>query len=159
MILLSSRITVITKFFLPVIIVGILGGITIITWTEPSITDDVTIDSTKNLHTYLSVIRILTTSTFVVVLATWFLLFSAVKRLEWDQEDIVYISNYFKTFKYPLPLVESITITNMLLYKQATIEFTKKTALGKKVNCIVSGKNSEDFSKLKTSISNQSTQD
>jgi len=55
-----------------------------------------------------------------------------LKRVELSETHI-YISNYFKTYRYPFSDIECIKVSDLLLFKLAKVEFTAKTSFGRNV--------------------------
>jgi hypothetical protein len=89
----------------------------------------------------------LKSSIFVIVGVLFFALtFMRLKRVDSDDTSI-YVSNYFKTFKYPLDTIESITIYNHIILKAAHLKFNGKSSFGKKIIFIPFMINLKSFAK------------
>src|SRR5690625_7405299 len=54
-----------------------------------------------------------------------------LKRVEIDT-DFVYVTNYFKTYRYPFHNIDTITEIDLLLFKLGTIRFKEKGSFGSK---------------------------
>lgn len=75
----------------------------------------------------------LQSSIFVVVGIVFFVFtFLRLKRVDSDEESI-YVSNYFKTYKYSADSIESIVIYNHLILKAAHLKFKGKSSFGNKI--------------------------
>ncbi len=73
-------------------------------------------------------------STIFVIIGIVFFAFTffRLKRVDSDDNSI-YISNYFKTYKYPTDTIENITIYNHLVLKAAHLKFKGKSSFGTKI--------------------------
>ena len=73
------------------------------------------------------------------ITGAFFLYFTLLrlKRVEID-ESFVYVTNYFKTYRYPFHNIESVTETNLLLFKLCTIRFGEKGSFGRKIHFLES---------------------
>ena len=60
-----------------------------------------------------------------------------LKRVEID-ENFVYVTNYFRTYRYPFDIISSVTETNLLFFKLCTIRFVEKGSFGKKIHFLES---------------------
>jgi hypothetical protein len=58
--------------------------------------------------------------------------FFRLKRIDADDENI-FISNYFKTYKYSADSIDEIIIFNHLILKAAHLRFKGKSTFGKKI--------------------------
>ncbi len=79
------------------------------------------------------------------VLVLYFTLFQ-LKRVEIDHE-YVYVTNYFKSYKYPYHNVEKIKEHNLLILHVAVIVLKQPGVFGKKIAFIESRQKFEDFLK------------
>lgn len=60
-----------------------------------------------------------------------------LKRVEIDT-DFVYVTNYFKTYRYPFHNIDTITEIDLLLFKLGTIRFKEKGSFGSKIHFLES---------------------
>lgn len=60
-----------------------------------------------------------------------------LKRVEMDG-DQVYVTNYFKHFRYAMSNIERISETDLVLFRLVTIRFKKAGYFGKKVHFLAS---------------------
>lgn len=67
-----------------------------------------------------------------------------LKRVEMDDK-YIYVTNYFKIFKYPYFNVEKITIQDFLLFRTATVHFIEPGTFGKKATFIPNKKKLKNF--------------
>jgi hypothetical protein len=70
--------------------------------------------------------------------------FFRLKRVDADDKNI-YVSNYFKTFKYPYDSISEIIIYNHLILKVAHLHFKAKSSFGKKIFFIPFQSNLREF--------------
>ena len=68
----------------------------------------------------------------------------SIKRIEMDEE-YIYATNYFKTFRYPYDSVESVSEQDYLLFKTLSFRLKEDGTFGKKISCIQSQKLYKDF--------------
>ncbi|MEL7021970.1 MAG: hypothetical protein AAGK47_10190 [Bacteroidota bacterium] len=131
----STNLTLAYKFFFPIIWITFFGCITLFCW----LTD-------------VGYVGNIPMSTFrIVMLASWgggvilfYLAFLQLKRVEMDDTH-VYVSNYFKTVRYPYEDVDKITSNNFLLFKSANIYLKGKGMFGKKIVFVPSKRLFESF--------------
>lgn len=69
----------------------------------------------------------------------YFLSLSKLRRVDVD-DDFFYVSNYFKTVKFPYEMVEKIDETNIVAFRLFSLTLKKKGQLGKKIKFLESGK-------------------
>ncbi len=67
-----------------------------------------------------------------------------LKRVEMDK-DFVYVTNYFKWFRYPYHNVDRIKESDFLLFKVITIYFKEKGAFGKKIFFLANHRKLNEF--------------
>lgn len=60
-----------------------------------------------------------------------------LKRVEID-ENFVYVTNYFRTYRYPFHNISSVTEINLLFFRLCTIRFVEKGSFGKKIHFLES---------------------
>jgi len=120
---LSSNLTLMLKLFIPIFWIVFFGAFVIAAFvTNPIEAPQFANDKFQ----FRSLI-------FVLVGIVFFALtFFRLKRVDSD-EDNIYISNYFKTFRYPIDSIESIVIYNHIILKAAHLKFKGKSSFGKKI--------------------------
>lgn len=77
-----------------------------------------------------------------------------LKRVELDP-DFVYVTNYFKTFRYPYHNVEKMEESDYLFFRSMHIYFKEQGTFGKKVTFVVSQKRLDDFLKEYPEVAEQ----
>lgn len=140
---LSSNLTVILKYFVPLVWTVFFGALCIIFW----MTDNLTVGGMD-----LTIFRIGWTVFFLVGIIVAYFTIIRLMRVEYDG-NFLYVTNYFKVYKYPIESVDKITIKNYSIFKLATIKFINKGSFGKKVVFLTSRTHFDDimnaFSNLK----------
>lgn len=100
----------------------------------------------------LTIFRIGWTVFFLVGIIVAYFTIIRLMRVEYDG-NFLYVTNYFKVYKYPIESVDKITIKNYSIFKLATIKFINKGSFGKKVVFLTSRTHFDDimnaFSNLK----------
>ena len=123
MIRLSSNWTLFLKLFLPVFWIAFFSGFVIAAFvTDPQIAPQIA----NNKFRLQSVLFVLAGIIFFAFT------FFRLKRIDADDSHI-YVTNYFKTYRYPVQDIEKITLYNHLILKAAHLKFKGKTSFGKKV--------------------------
>lgn len=123
MIRLSSNWTLFLKIFLPVFWISFFGGFLIAVYTTNSIQAP-QFSSGK----FRSGAVIFVLSGMIFFLFTFF----RIKRIDADDK-FIYISNYFRTYRYTFDAIEKITVYDHLILKAAHLKFKGKTSLGRKI--------------------------
>lgn len=77
-----------------------------------------------------------------------------LKRVEYDDE-FLYVTNFFKTYRYPFHNIEKIKESNFLLFYTARVTFKEPGSFGKKIVFIESRQKFEDFIKSRPEIAAQ----
>jgi len=131
----STNATLFFKFFIPVIWIVFFGAFTI---TALSLR-----------YSYVANIPAATFRIAVVVfylggIAFLYWAFLRLKRVEMD-EHFVYVTNYFKTFRYPYHNVERLTYNNYLIGRSATLHLREPGQFGSKMTFIPSRSNFAQF--------------
>lgn len=124
----STNLTLAYKFFFPVIWLVFFGCIMLFTW----LTDVGYVGNTP-----MSTFRIGMTLFWLGGVAFFYWAFLRLKRVEMDATH-VYISNYFKTARYPYEDLDKITSNNYGLFKSANIHLKGAGIFGKKVTFVPS---------------------
>lgn len=78
-----------------------------------------------------------------VLLLMWFSIMN-LKRVEMDEESL-YATNYFKTFRYPYTSIKEVKKKNFLFFKTLTFYLKDKGSFGTSFTCVQSEKLFEDF--------------
>lgn len=143
---LSSNLTVVLKYFVPLVWTVFFGALCIIFW----VTDDLMVGTMD-----LNMFRIGWTAFFIIGTILAYFTLMRLMRVEYDGE-FLYVTNYFKIYKYPIENVDKIGIRNFSIFQIATIQFKEAGYFGKKVRIITSRRNFdaivEAFGNLKERI-------
>ncbi|HHH54222.1 MAG TPA: hypothetical protein ENK91_11220, partial [Bacteroidetes bacterium] len=120
---LSSNWTIVLKIFIPVFWFMFFGALTLATFiTNPVEVPQYTTSSFK------------TEMLIILITGTLFFLFTFVRLKRVDADDkYIYVSNYFKTYRYPVENIDKIVIYNHLILKVAHLYFTGNSSFGKKI--------------------------
>ncbi len=131
MIQLSSNSTLFFKIFVPVFwltFFGALWGATVFSVDEPVF-----------MGFRIASFRIGITIFWLVGLAIFYLTSYQLKRVDADHE-YIYVSNYFKNFRYPYSNVEKIKTVDLGILDFGSITLVTKGNFGKKIRFIRSNK-------------------
>ncbi|MBK7095823.1 MAG: hypothetical protein IPH57_12510 [Saprospiraceae bacterium] len=120
---LSSNWTLFLKIFLPVFWISFFGGFIIAAFVTNSIEAP---QFTSGKFKLQSIIFVLSGVLFFIFT------FFRLKRVDGD-EGFVYISNYFRTFRYPVDAIEEIIIYDHIIVKAAHIKFKGTTSFGSRI--------------------------
>lgn len=143
---LSSNLTVILKYFVPLIWTVFFGALCIIFW----MTDKLTVGGMN-----LMMFRIGWTAFFLVGTLVAYFTIMRLLRVEFDGE-FLYVTNYFKIFKYPINNVDKITVKDYSAFRLVTVKLINPGFFGKKVIFLASRTNFDNivdaFGNLKEKI-------
>ena len=128
---LSSNLTVILKYFVPLVWTVFFGTLCVIFW----LTDDLTVGGMD-----LMVFRMGWTVFFLVGTLTAYFTIMRLMRVEFDG-GFIYVTNYFKVFKYPMDNVDKITVNDYSVFKLVTIKLISTGYFGKKITLLASRTN------------------
>lgn len=121
MVWLSSKWTLFFKLFIPVLWASFFGALTIaIQFIEEPLFETMT----------NATFRIVAAISFLIVALVIYLSIFQLKKVDADETHI-YVSNYFKTFKYPLTDISKITELDLGLFPLLKVSFKAKTYFGK----------------------------
>jgi hypothetical protein len=134
---LSSSWTIFFKLFVPVFWVVFFTTLGIATLTIGG--DSIGIFSTS---VYQWGLLIFLVSGYVFLFFTFYQL----KRVDADDQ-YVYISNYFKTFRYPYSSIKGYRVSRLILFKLVRLHFTKKGSLGKSIVFLPSRSHFAEFAR------------
>ena len=123
MIRLSSNWTLFLKIFLPIFWLSFFGGFLIAVYTTSSIQAPQFSGEKFRIGALVFVLA---------GIIFFFFTFFRLKRVDADNE-FIYISNYFRTYRYTFDAIEKIKIYDHLILRAAHLEFRGKTTLGRKV--------------------------
>lgn len=107
------------------------GTLCIIFW----LTDDLTVGGMD-----LMVFRMGWTVFFLVGTLTAYFTIMRLMRVEFDG-GFIYVTNYFKVFKYPMDNVDKITVNDYSVFKLVTIKLISTGYFGKKITLLASRTN------------------
>lgn len=120
---LSSNFTLMLKIFFPIFWIVFFGLFIVASFvTNPIEAPQIANDKFR----LQSIIFVLSGILFFVFT------FFRLKRVDGDDSGI-YISNYFKTYKYTFESIEKIVIYNHVILKAAHLKFIGKSTFGKKI--------------------------
>ena len=132
---LSSNWTLMLKLFIPIFWTVFFGAFVVAAYTSNPIEAPQIANPSFRLQSTI----------FVLVGIVFFALtFFRLKRVDADDK-YIYISNYFKTYRYPADTIEKITIYNHLVLKAAHLRFKGKSSFGKKIIFIPFMENLKEF--------------
>jgi hypothetical protein len=123
----SSRWTFLLKLALPLLWLIIMGGVTVMVLISP-------LDGLKEPFSPMAA-KSLVASFYLMVLILFFFMFGNCKWVGLTDKH-VYVSNFFKSFKYTHESIASFEETNMLLFTKVTLHFHQPGKFGKSVSFI-----------------------
>lgn len=131
----STNLTLFYKFFIPVFWIVFFGAVTVASLFLPFRSAAGMSGTTFRLliaFIFLSGVAIL-----------WFTLLQ-LKRVEMD-EHFVYVTNYFKNFRYPYHNIDRIEESRFLFFRTARIYFKEPGSFGSSVTFVPSHRLFDDF--------------
>ncbi len=131
----STSATLLLKFFIPTFWIVFFGFVTLSFFF-------VEFDFKGRIPA--SYMQIAFASIYILVLFMMWRTIMSIKRIEMDEE-YIYVTNYFKTFRYPYDSIESVKEQDYLLLKTLSFNLKEDGTFGKKVSCIQSQKLYRDF--------------
>ncbi len=120
---LSSNWTLFLKIFLPVFWISFFGGFVIASFVTSRLEVPQFTSDKFRLQAIIFVI-----SGIIFFIFTFFRL----KRID-AEGDFVFITNYFKTYRYSIDSIDEIIIYDHLILKAAHMKFKGKTSFGHKI--------------------------
>ena len=132
---ISTSATLMLKFFIPTFWMAFFG---IFTLTILFINKDVY--GRISIHT----LQLVVLGLFLLGCLLWWRTVMGLKRMEVD-EDFLYVTNYFKTFRYPYDSIEQMHLKDYKFFKTLRVELKEAGSFGKKMNCVISEKLFTDF--------------
>jgi hypothetical protein len=131
----SSNLTIVFKIFLPVAWITFFGAMTI----AFLIADQANLPFGGGMQVRMGFLGFFI---LFLLLIYWFLI--PLKRVEFGPDGI-YVSNYFKTFRYLYIDIENIKELDLGIMSLGTISLKQKGKFGKKIRFIISQVNYKDF--------------
>jgi hypothetical protein len=126
----STNLTLFYKFFIPIFWIVFFGATTLaVLFLEYEAIGDIPANNFK-----IGTVLFFLTG---IIFFYWALL--GLKRVEMD-EQFVYVTNYFKTARYPYHQVDRITVGSFPIFHPITINLKNKGIFGKKITFVPSRK-------------------
>lgn len=132
---LSSSATLLLRLFIPTMWIVFFGAFAVVGWTT---SEDFVGPFQSKMY------QIITTLFVVVGILLIRISFWRLHRVDADSEHL-FVSNYFKTYKYTKASIEKLTIHHYGLFNLGRIELHQKGKLGKKIWFVPSRKRVEQF--------------
>lgn len=126
---ISTNLTLVYKFFIPTFYLAFWGAFTVVSFSISGI----------SLLGRVGIVAV-----FVGSATLFYFTLLKLKRVEID-EHFIYVTNYFKHFRYPLENVEKIVERDFLILRIATIYLEQPGSFGKKIVFVPSGSLYNDF--------------
>jgi len=120
---ISSNLTLLLKIFIPTFWITFFGAFTIASLITPNL--ELGFTSTFIFRIGLTIFVLIGTSIL-------YFTFIQLKRVDMDDE-FMYVSNYFKTYRYSYPSIEKIKERDFLLFHTIHVHFKEKGEFGKKI--------------------------
>lgn len=132
---LSTSATLLLKFFLPTFWFAFFGLLTLTVFFAKG-----------DYYGRVSATSLQIGCTLIFILGGLLLWWSVMrlKRIEGDEE-FLYVTNYFKTFRYPFDSIESMKTKDYKFFKTLSVQLKEPGTFGKKINCVISEKLFTDF--------------
>ena len=131
----STNLTLFYKFFIPVFWLVFMGSITAASLIY-------SFDYVGNIPALT--FRLIMVFIFISGAVSLYLTLLPLKRVEMG-EDFVYVTNYFKSFRYPYHNVESIQVSTFLFLRVASLRLREAGSFGKNILFIPSGQRFKNF--------------
>ncbi|MEO0727766.1 MAG: hypothetical protein AAFZ63_24695 [Bacteroidota bacterium] len=132
---LSTNLTLFFKFFIPVFWLVFFGAFL----AAILIYGDEIADGFSSLSFRLGAVAF-----YLSGLVLFYFTLFPLKRIEADAE-FVYVSNYFKTYRYGWDSVEAVKESSFLFFKLGTVALKEKGLLGQNLRFIASNRNYRQF--------------
>lgn len=134
----SSSLTLFLKYGFPTGWLVFFGAFTIAFW----FIDDISVITNMSTGTF----RIILTLTYLVIAAIIYWTVMRLKRVEMD-EHFLYVTNYFKTARYPFHQIEKVVKKDYWIFKSIHISLKEAATFGKKISFIASRNRFDEFLK------------
>jgi len=132
---LSSNWTLVLKLFFPVFWLSFLGGFV----AAAFISNNIEFPQITGLKFRIEILSI-----FITGIIFFILTFFRLKRVDAENE-FIYVTNYFKTFRYHVEDISEIKIYNHIILKSAHLKFTSRSSFGKKIIFIPNSEELKEF--------------
>lgn len=132
---LSSSATLLLRLFIPTMWIVFFGAFAVVGWTT---SEDFVGPFQSNMY------RIVTTLFVIIGVLLIRISFWRLHRVDADPEHL-FISNYFRTYKYTMTSLDRIGIRHYGLFYLGRIELSQRGRLGKNIWFIPSRKRVEQF--------------
>lgn len=132
---ISTNATIFFKFFIPVFWLVFFGAFLVAVFVYGS-------EMASGLAS--TGFRVGAVSFYLSGLVLFYFTLFPLKRVEADT-DFLYVTNYFKTFRYPWHNIERITDSTFLFFTISRIELKEKGNFGKKMTFMASNRLYQDF--------------
>jgi len=123
----SSRWTFLLKLAFPLLWLIVMGGISVLVFISP-------LENLKDPFSPMAA-KSLVASFYFLMLALFYFLFGSCKWVGMTDTHL-YVSNFFKNFKYTYDSISSFEENNMLLFTKVTLHFHQPGQFGKSVSFI-----------------------
>ena len=120
---LSSNWTLFLKIFLPIFWISFFGGFAIAAFVSNK--SEVPFFTSKSFQLKIVLFILMGIIFFAFT-------FFRLKRVD-GEKGFVFISNYFRTYRYPVDTINEIVIYDHLIVKAAHLSFTGKSSMGQKI--------------------------
>lgn len=81
---------------------------------------------------------------YLLGIAFIYFTFWRLYRVDADNE-FIYVTNYFKTYKYPFHQIKAIDEQDLLIFALITIRFTQRFSFGKRISFLANRKKLQEF--------------
>ena len=125
---ISSNATLFLKFFIPVMWTTVVGGLSLVSLVYQ-------FDYIGNMPA--NTVRMILLGVFLTGLTFFVATFLRLKRVEMDSH-FIYVTNYFKTVRYPYHQIEKISNYNFLLGESQVIKLKQRGIFGRSFFYLVS---------------------
>ncbi|MFN7117301.1 MAG: hypothetical protein ACK4TA_10915 [Saprospiraceae bacterium] len=126
---ISTNLTLFYKFFIPTFYLAFFGAFTILSF------------SLRSIPLFG---RFIIVGLFLASAVFFYFTLLRLKRVEID-EQFIYVTNYFKHYRYSLDSIEKIVERDFLVFRTATIHLHQAGSFGKKMFFVPSGSLYNDF--------------
>ncbi|NNE29948.1 MAG: hypothetical protein HKN16_09935 [Saprospiraceae bacterium] len=126
---ISTNATLILKFFIPTVWITFFGAVTIAAFLTKGTFYGIPEGPFKAIVFAFFAIGFL--------FLWWAVL--RLKRMEIDEE-YVYVTNYFKTYRYPFSSVEKLNLKDFKFFKTLEVQLKEPGSFGESMTCVISEK-------------------
>lgn len=140
----SSTMTLVVKYGIPTFWIGFFGSMTLVAF----ITSDITMQGVS-----LTTLRIMLGCFMIMGLGLMYLIVGRLMRVEMDHE-FMYVTNYFKIYKYPYSNILAIDESKLGPIALCTVTFKEKGSFGKYIR-FLSSRRLDTFLKANPKVAQQ----